>query len=120
METLVIILLIFSILALFSFVIATFFFVKNSILYKEELETPEDKNGLYDFINIKDNIISIVHIVNIKCIKPTNGESYKIMIELDDFTKEPIIFDYDDDYEMCNNTFEELITALDAAIIVTD
>lgn len=119
METLLTILLILSILALLSFVVATFFFVKNSILYKEELETPENENGLYDFIQIKDNIISIIHIINIKRIKSTNEESYKIIIELDD-NEAPIIFDYDDDYEFCNDVFEQLTTALNAAIIVTD
>ena len=119
METLVIILLISSILALLSFIVATFFFIKNSILYKEEFETPEDKNGLYNFIQILDNIINIYHIINIKRIYSIKERNYKLIIELDD-NKQPIVFDYEDDLNACNDAFNQLITALDAAIIVTD
>ena len=119
MKTLIIILLILSILALLSFIVATFFFVKNSILYKEELEAPEDKNGLYDFIKIKDDIFNVNNIVHIKRIESIQEEDYKIIIELND-NKEPIIFDYDDDYQECSDVFEQLVTTLDSAIIVTD
>ena len=108
-----------SILAIIGVIAATFFFIKNSILYKKELETPEDKNGLYDFIKIKDNIINTNHIINIKQVKSVQDEHYKIIIELDDY-REPIFFDFDDDLEECKDVYEQIQMALDAAIIITD
>lgn len=86
---------------------------------KEYYNQPEDKAGLYDFIHIKDNIIGVDHIVNIRQIQSVQEESYKIMIELDD-NGEPLYFDFDDDWRECNDVFEQIQTALDAANIIAD
>lgn len=83
-------------------------------------DTPlEDKTGLYDFIHIKDNIINIDHIVNIRQIQSVKEENYKIIIELDD-SKEPLCFDFDDDWRECNDVFEQIQLSLDAANIIAD
>ena len=86
---------------------------------KKYFEQPEDKSGLYDFIRIKDNIINVDHIVNIRQVQSTKNENYKIIIELDD-NKEPIFFDFDDDWEECKDVYEQIQMVLDAADIVTD
>ena len=86
---------------------------------KDYYSIPEDKTGLYDFISIKDNIINVNHIVNIKQIKSTKEDNYKIIIELDD-NKEPIIFDYDDDYEECIDVFTQINGLLGSGIVITD
>ena len=43
---------------------------------KDYYSIPEDKTGLYDFISIKDNIINVNHIVNIKQIKSTKEDNF--------------------------------------------
>ncbi len=86
---------------------------------KDYYNRPEDKTGLYDFIHIKDNIINVDHIVNVRQVQSVKDANYKIIIELDD-NKEPIFFDFDDDWRECNDVFEQIQTALDAFDIVTD
>lgn len=86
---------------------------------KDYYNRPEDKTGLYDFINIKDNIINVDHIINIKQLISTQDDNCKIIIELDD-NKEPIIFDFYDNYIECNTVFEQINTALDSAPIVAE
>jgi hypothetical protein len=86
---------------------------------KSYCEQPEDKTGLYDFIHIKDNIINVDHIVNIRQVQSVKDENYKIIIELDD-NKEPIFFDFDDDWEECKDVYEQIQMALDSANIITD
>lgn len=86
---------------------------------KDYYSTPEDKTGLYDFITIKDNIINVDHIVNIKQVQSIKEGNYKIIIELDD-NKEPIILDYDDDYNECIDVFTQINGLLGSGIIITD
>lgn len=86
---------------------------------KDYFNQPEDKTGLYDFIHIKDNIINVDHIVNIRQVESIKDGNYKIIIELDD-NKEPIFFDFDNDWEQCNDVYEQIYTALDSANIITD
>lgn len=86
---------------------------------KSYYEQPEDKTGLYDFININDNIINVDHIINIKQLISTQDDNCKIIIELDD-NKEPIIFDFYDDYTECNIVFEQINAALDSVPIVAE
>ena len=86
---------------------------------KDYYNRPEDKNGLYDFIQIKDNIINVDHIINIRQGKSVQDEHYKIIIELDDY-REPIFFDFDDDLEECKDVYEQIQMALDSANIIAD
>lgn len=104
------------VIAVFACAIAMFSYLKFT---KDYYNAPEDKIGLYDFIHIKDNIINIDHIINIKRVQSIRDKNYKIIIELDD-NKEPIIFDFDDDDIECNNVFEQIHEKLDSANIVTD
>ena len=85
---------------------------------KDYYNRPEDKTGLYDFIHINDNIISVDSIVNIKSVESIQEDTYKIIIELND-NKEPIIFNFEN-WRDCNDVFEQIQTALDVADIVTD
>lgn len=88
-------------------------------MMKDYFNQPEDKTGLYDFIHIKDNIINVDHIVTIRQVESIKDGNFKIIIELDD-NKEPIFFDFDDDWRECNDVYEQIQTALDAANIIAD
>lgn len=113
------ILLIILILAILCPTIIIFYYYK---WMKKYYEQSEDKAGLYDFIHIKDNIINVDHIVNIRQIQSVqsiNEENYKIIIELDN-SKEPLCFDFDNDWKECNDVFEQIQTLLDAANIIAD
>lgn len=78
---------------------------------KDYYNTPEDKTGLYDFIQIHNKIINVDRINVISII------GNQINIELID--SQPIIIICLDDNE-ANDVFNQLIMSLDSAIIVTD
>jgi len=103
------------IIALLMIGFAIFSYIK---MMKDYFNQPEDKTGLYDFIHIRDNIINVDSIVNIKRIESIQEDEFKIIIELND-NGEPITFDFDS-WRECNAVFEQIMTALDAADIVTD
>lgn len=100
------------VIAVFACAIAMFKYVK---LNKDYYNTIGDNDGLYDFITIKDNIINVDHIINIKRVQDIKNEIYKILIELDD-NDELIIFDFDDDIE-CNYVFDQIHEKLYSANI---
>lgn len=116
MEHIDIILFALFVIAVISIAFAIFKYIAFT---KNYFEQPEDKTGLYDFIHIKDNIINVDHIVNIRQVQSVQDENYKIIIELDD-NKEPIFFDFDDDWRECKDVYEQIQMALDAANIITD
>lgn len=113
MQHIDIILFAFFVIAIFSCAIAMFKYIKFTKDYYNNLK---DNDGLYDFITIKDNIINVDHIINIKRVQSIKDENYKIFIELDD-NKEPIIFDFDDDEIECNYIFEQIHERLCSAKI---
>lgn len=104
------------VIAIFACAIAMFKYVKLSKDYY--YNTIGDNDGLYDFITIKDTIINVDHIINIKRVRDIKTETCKILIELDD-NDELIIFNFDDDIE-CNYAFEQIHDRLDSANIAID
>lgn len=116
MEHIDIILFALFVIAVISIAFATFKFVN---FIEEYYDRPEDKTGLYDFIRIKDYIINVDHITSINRVKEVSTNNAILIIEMDD-NKEAIVIDFKDNFEDCNDAFEQLHSALDACHIITD
>lgn len=91
-------------------------------IMKDYFNQPEDKNGLYDFVNINDYLINVDHITNIVkrvSLRAKDNCKFSIWIYLKDNEADPIIIYFSEERD-CEDVFGQILMALDAAVIAAD